>query len=228
MDLQKKTNNKNNEEGRERHRNRDKIIILTTLGVVLLFAVSYFLIIHLINKNTNKNDNEVSENISFYPIDFNRDIESDTVYCGLDRQIYFEDPSYGITVAITGPDDGEISDLYKSTFKGVYYYIKSAISGDNKSLNDLFSEKYYKNGGTKKDEISPQMLYDITITIIDIDSINEAGEVWDRGVYEVKYKIRKNDGTFRNDMGSDCSKKQYFTVTYRNGKSEIDSIEYHR
>jgi hypothetical protein len=31
--------------------------------------------------------------------------------------------------------------------------------------------------------------------------------------YEVEYKIRLNDGTFRTDIGHDESKKQYFILS---------------
>jgi hypothetical protein len=36
--------------------------------------------------------------------------------------------------------------------------------------------------------------------------------------------IRKNNGTFRNDMPSDCIKKEYVRVTNRNGDYRIDVL----
>ena len=38
-------------------------------------------------------------------------------------------------------------------------------------------------------------------------------------------KINRNDGTLRNDMGSDCFRTQYFLITNRDGDLKIDTIK---
>ena len=42
--------------------------------------------------------------------------------------------------------------------------------------------------------------------------------------YWLEYMIHKNNGTFRNDMESDCIKKEYVRVTNRNGVIGIDAL----
>ena len=43
-------------------------------------------------------------------------------------------------------------------------------------------------------------------------------------VAAIEYMIRKNNGTFRNDMASDCIKKEYVRITNRDGEYEIDVL----
>ena len=42
-------------------------------------------------------------------------------------------------------------------------------------------------------------------------------------LYVIEYRILHNNGTFRRDIGSG-SKKQYFTLTDKQGDFKIDSI----
>jgi hypothetical protein len=58
-----------------------------------------------------------------------------------------------------------------------------------------------------------QRLYDIKIT--KVNETVKSGETgkYTQYEYEVEYKIRLNDGTYRTDIGHDESKKQYFILS---------------
>ena len=68
------------------------------------------------------------------------------------------------------------------------------------------------------------MLYDIEIEKLGEDKT----ESETRYRYDVSYKIFRNNGTFRNDIGSDASKTLYFELTKSGGKVLIDKIDYYR
>ena len=70
----------------------------------------------------------------------------------------------------------------------------------------MHSQRYFAHNREYID-IAPQRLYDITIEYIFEKDMTDPdyGEVT-KYVYEVSYKIMKNDGTFRNDLGSDGSR----------------------
>ena len=208
---------------------RDKKIVLTILAVCVAFIVLYYgvVLVENIASNSKKTTSETKK-ISFYPANYDEDITEDEYYMGLDRQIYFEDSDYGTTIAITDADAGDVSCTYLSAFKVLYEYVECAIAGDNEGMNALFSDLYYNNGGEERAVFTPQKLYNITISILGTDETEEDGITYDRYSYSVSYMIYKNNGTFRNDMGSDCIKREYFTVTNRDGKVKIDEYAVYR
>ena len=46
--------------------------------------------------------------------------------------------------------------------------------------------------------------------------------------YWLEYKIRQNNGTFRHDIESDCSKKEYIRISNRNEDYSIDVLAPYR
>ena len=55
---------------------------------------------------------------------------------------------------------------------------------------------------------------------------NDGSTVW---MFNVEYRIMKNDGSFRNDIPSDGSKKLLFTlIGGADGIVRIDAIDYYR
>ena len=76
-----------------------------------------------------------------------------------------------------------------------------------------------------KGHFNPQMVYGARITY-DSRSNDEKG-VWVR--YKLEYMIHRNDGTFRNDLDSDSSKKLFFElIGYPDGTVKIDNISYYK
>ena len=69
-----------------------------------------------------------------------------------------------------------------------------------------------------------QQLYNIKVTFITDTSTESNGYSYSSQDFWLEYMIRKNNGTFRNDMPSDCIKKEYVRVTNRNGDYRIDVL----
>ena len=63
-------------------------------------------------------------------------------------------------------------------------------------------------------------MYDISVSFLSGDSNN--GIYLEK--YSVTYKIYKNDGTYRADVGSDISKTMVFEVVNQGNKALINSI----
>ena len=94
--------------------------------------------------------------------------------------------------------------------------INSIIEGDADKYNSMFSEEYLKkNASTVRERFTMQMLYDIVVS----KHYTESG-----AVYSLEYKIMKNNGSYRSDMPSDCSKTQYFAISDHNGELLIDGL----
>jgi hypothetical protein len=58
-----------------------------------------------------------------------------------------------------------------------------------------------------------QRIYDIKFTKVSETTVPGEKGKYTQYEYEVEYKISRNDGLFRTDIGSDESKKQYFILS---------------
>ncbi len=155
---------------------------------------------------------------TFYPTDYDLDVTADETYMGLDRYVYFKNGNE--TIAIT---DGDYAAYNPAVaFFGTYF--ETVIAGDHETYNTFFSEPYYQTHEPMH-EFAPQMLYDIRIEMLSQDHQNDGSTLY---AFNVEYKIHRNDGTFRNDIGSDASKKLYFELYEdRDGLVQIDRITYY-
>ncbi len=155
---------------------------------------------------------------AFYPTDYDLDVTADETYMGLDRYVYFKNGNE--TIAIT---DGDYAAYNKAVeFFGTYF--ETVIAGDWETYNTFFSEPYYETHEPMH-QFAPQMLYDIRIEMLSQDPQNDGSTLY---AFNVEYKIHRNDGTFRNDIGSDASKKLYFELYEdRDGVVLIDRVTYY-
>ena len=189
---------------------RNMIIVLVCM---VAFAVVAIPLINILDKLQNGEDTEETgklppSSIIFATPDYEYDIMQDEEYLQLNRRIYHCDERSGLTEELTGKNIGG----YGPAARVLREAINAIIAGDSDAYNSLFSDNYY----AKNEPESPftmQRLYDIKIT-----KVNETIKSGEKGKYtqyeyEVEYKIRLNDGTFRTDIGHDESKKQYFILS---------------
>jgi hypothetical protein len=102
--------------------------------------------------------------------------------------------------------------------------IRAVINGDADAYNALFSSNYYKNHDPEP-PFTMQRLYDIKLTKVSETLVAGEKGKYTQYEFEVEYKIRLNDGTYRTDIGHDESKKQYFVLSDSvTGEVLIDQI----
>jgi len=204
-----------------------KRIVLTVLLCCIGFIVLYYGIEGagklIKNIRDNRNNGQQGSKIVFFPADYDEDITKDAGYIDLDRNFYFEDPSYGTKYAYNTETLDEVSESYRASVRVLTTFLESAIKGDTDKINSCFSEYYIKADGKLKTKVAPQKLYDIVITL-DADVSGSFPDSDESYCFWVEYKIRMNNGTFRDDMGSNCIRKEYVMVSVREGKGEIDSL----
>ena len=149
-----------------------------------------------------------------YEADYDLDVTTVKEYMELDRNIYFM-------------QNGEkyfITDSPEMTADKEFFinYFDCTINGRYKEYNDLFTDNYYKKNDPYV-RFTPQMIYDITV--------EKLSENYENGKtvykYNVSYRIYRNNGTFRNDIGSDGSKTLLFTLVGENNQVKIDAIDYY-
>ena len=194
-------------------------LIIVFFCVIIGITILCFSIMAIIG-NANKPQNSVGNTIIFHEANYDHDIMKDENYLELDRNVRFENSQNGITIEIVDDNLNDVPSDIRDSFSVIYDFIAYAISGDHQKLNDLFSDEYIEADGETKMEFTMQQLYNIKVTYI-TDTTTETYPSQD---FWLGYMIRKNNGTFRNDMGSDCIKKEYVRITNRDGEYEIDVL----
>ncbi len=217
----KSIQHKRNEKSSKKRRTQG--LIISFLFIIFGISVLCFIIMGIIGKQ-NEPQNNTGNTIIFHEADFDYDIMKDENYLELDRNVRFENTHNGITIEIVDDNLNDVPTDIRDSFNVINNFIKYAISGDHNKLNELFSDEYIAAEGETKMEFTMQQLYNIKVTYID-DTITESdGYTYSSQDFWLEYMIRKNNGTFRSDMASDCIKKEYVRITNRNDEYEIDVL----
>lgn len=208
---------------------RLKRIILVIAAAMVVFALVALWVIPMLDNaiNGGEEQEEVTtarpNTVIYYDPDYDYDIMKDQEYLELDRYIYYMDARTNETIILL---DHEISGYGEGmiTLKAM---LDAIIAGDHETYNSLFSENYFAVEGREPEEdFTMQQVYDILITRVNVtDIVDEKLGKYTQYEYTVEYKIHKNNGTFRTDLGHDDSRKQYFVMSNSTGnKVLIDQI----
>ena len=184
--------------------------MIIVIGVLIAFTVIAIpLITYLDYLDTKKNGEEIEtrkdSTIIFYEPDWELDIRKEPGYLAMDRTVYYCDAQYGFTEAL---DEKNLRDFGPAVVV-LNEMINCIIAGDADGYNRLFSENYYANNDPEP-PFTMQQVYDIKLTKVK-ETEMEAG--YTQYEFEVEYRIRHNNGTFRTDIDDGESRKQYFVLS---------------
>lgn len=143
----------------------------------------------------------------------------DEKYAALDQSIHYYDPQTGVRIALEEED----YDDYNAAVELLCNFVYVIRSGDAERYNTFFSDRYFLNYDPQ-DDFSVQKLYDIEISPYSETKENTDGITYTEYIYALEYKIRRNNGSLRADMGSDSIRTQYILITDRDGQPLIDRI----
>ena len=189
---------------------RNMIIVIVCMVVFVVVAIPLINVLDNLQNGSPKEEETKPTGNFFIPAtpDYDYDIMQDLDYLQLNRRIYHCDERSGLTEELTDKNIGG----YGPAARVLRDAINAIIAGDADAYNALFSDNYF----AKHEPEAPftmQRLYDIKITKINETIMSDENGKYTRYEYEVEYKIRLNDGTFRMDIGHDESKKQYFVLS---------------
>ncbi len=154
--------------------------------------------------------------IFFFEPDYSEDIFEDEVYLALDRSIRFE--YMGEEILLT-----EQSASRRGGAALMFYnYFQCVINGDYAAYPGFFTEEYKKSPYAEiPEKFAMQKLCDIGIKLFDRRQ-NENGAISE--IFEVRYAIFENNGTFRRDIPSLETRTLVFELAYDDGVPLINSI----
>ncbi len=150
-----------------------------------------------------------SELFDTYQEDF--DIMEYDEYLGLDRNIYHDDKQTGVMQSVSY----EKAIAHGEQFVLMYDVIIAIIEGDDEEYNSYMGDERLMKG-----EFTQQQLYDIKISPYSSAESDGNAEY----VYKVTYRIHENNGTYRNTIGCDVSRPQYFYIDNSTGSLKVMKI----
>ena len=180
------------------------IIALSILGAIALLLAAIPLLEWLTREPDPIYDFE------FADPSLSADIYADPDYMDLDRSIYYV-TSMGAYDFETAIGEGD----YTSYNKAVQLLIRLVLAvqaGDDETYNSCFSPEYIAKEG-KQPAFTMQKVYDIRIQQYAVSSTVKIPAGY-KSVYAygLRYRIKDNNGSLRNDMDSDGVREQYFHI----------------
>ena len=224
MDQQNQSFEEQSRQARESTRRLRRNMIIVLIGLLAFVVIAIPLIGILDNLQNGGEEEETKRlppsSINFATPDFEYDFMEDEDYLQLNRRIYIYDARSGQTEELTDknlPGYGEGAAVLRDM-------IHAVINGDADAYNALFSLNYFENHDPEP-PFTMQRLYDIKLTKVSETLVAGEKGKYTQYEFEVEYKIRLNDGTYRTDIGHDESKKQYFVLSDSvTGEVLIDQI----
>ena len=207
-------------QAREANRRLKKRMVIV-LACLMAFAVVAFPLISYLD-SLEKKENEEKETkkestIIFYEADWDLNIMEEPGYLAMDRTVYYCDEQYGITEALDDKNRAEFGPAVVVLCE----MIERIIAGDADGYNDLFSSNYYENNDPEP-PFTMQQVYDIKLTKV---KEMQTSQGYTQYEFDVEYRIRHNNGTFRTDIDEGESRKQYFVLSDSTSKKVlIDQI----
>ena len=180
------------------------IICLAVFAVIAIPLISYLDNLEK-QQSVEELESKKESTIIFYEPEWELDIMKEPAYLALDRTVYYSDTQYGITVAL---DQKNINN-YGPAVEVLNRMIQYIINGDADGYNLLLSENYLENNDFEA-PFTMQQLYDIKLSKIQETNVDGRYMQYE---FEVEYRIRNNNGTFRTDIGSHEIKKQYIILS---------------
>ncbi len=213
-------------EGRKKQA-RTLLIVLAVLFAVLLVLnlLSDSSVLSKLLPHKGGDDGEREPVFLFNP-DYELNIFEDEGYLNLNRLIRYQEGA--ITIYLVNEND-YLAGGKPAVFFGEYF--DAVIRGDHNRYNALLSKDFIEKNGTK-DRFTMQQLYDIEIVKLN-EFIEDEGTPQQITVTEfrVSYRIRRNNGTFRDDLESGAARPQIYQLicTDRTGEIKLQSVsEYNR
>ena len=203
------------QQNREKQERRKKKIIKGVLifsGIVIVLSMLFSAIdpYTLVQKMFGK-DTDTEQHIAFYPVDDPWNYPDNEEYLDMDRRLFVHNPFEGTTYSV---EESQLSG--EDEFVAFFYdYFQAIIEGDVESFFAMYAVDY--QGGLELPKtFTSQMVYDITLY-----PQTEGGSI---ASYRVDYRIYRNNGTLRNDVGSDTIRPLIFTLIEEDGELKIYSV----
>lgn len=212
--------NEQTQKNRDVIKKQKKAIIITFICLIAFVLV--YCIVSMIDWSGLFAEEPINndEYIYFYDEDLSRDLATDDMYMSYDRTVNLLIEATGISETITDEDRNSYNEAVNLLYNMVEYMTIGNVEGYNSCFSDI-----YFNKAEPKARFTKQKIYNITIIeVSQSEKKDENGKSYTEYYYKLDYMIRHNNGSLRNDVGSDGIKTQHIILSDRSGEVLIDTI----
>lgn len=210
--------------------NKVKVILFLLVVIIAISAVFHFTNFDQVKDKEVKDDQPqqaiLQNTIIYFPADFSENIYNDEKFVELMNLYalkYIEgDAEYTLLESDLEKYGGKLALFF-------YQYFTDIRNGDVEAYNSYFDEHVF-NYREKAQEFTMQQIYDISIEKLSIKPQLEEEYKWveEEGIepiyVDVRYKIRRNNGTFRLGVESDSVKPQLYILYEKDNTYKIINI----
>lgn len=164
-------------------------------------------------------DGKGQHRISLYEPDWESDIFQNSEWLEKNRFITYTEN--GMSIGLVDFD-------YKAYGEPVVMfgeYVDALMNGDAELVNSFYTDSYFETH-ERFERITMQKLYNIEVEYLSESDITKNGRTVTQYIYKFSYMIMENDGTFRDDMVSDATRPQYYTLIEEDGSIKISDVSY--
>ena len=201
---------------KNKKKRRAVILIITLVALMVVLLILNF-VMDKVNEipisemfENNNAETAIVKSYTFVEPDYDTNIMDDEEYLGKTRYIEYTNGAISVMIA-----DEKFSEFGKPL---VFFneYFTAVINGDHTTYNSFFTDDYYSDKNhVPFEKFTMQRVYNINVTHM-LESLITGEKNYGKTMYifKVSYMIMKNDGTFRNDMGSDGAVPLIFELIY--------------
>ena len=202
--------------------NDKKIVKWILLGIVILLVASLLLLGILALVNLLLEEEDLTPALppeAFFSADYSQNIFEDEAYMRLNHAVYYKQYDSGELLTEENYENlGTASEFF-------YRYFDNVIRGDYNAYHKMLTEDY-RQSDEVPEKFTMQMIYDIEVNQVQTPgSASYNGEEVTVYFFEVKYKIYRNNGTFRNDVASNQSTTQYYHLYSYKGQLYLNAVQ---
>ena len=156
-----------------------------------------------LRSNQNAKSTPSDKVIIYAPADYDEDILQNSFYLSLDRDLIFGTPLHKVRY------NYEIDRQTASVEAGFFMdYFNCLIHGDEEGILEFFIPGYFE----EKPHFTMQKIHDMEVTLHSVEDDTVDGEEKTVFSYTVSYEIFKNNGTWRQGVGSDDGRPQIYQL----------------
>lgn len=207
------------EKQKQTNRKKLKTAVLSVGIVLVVLALLAFGLSALLNavKEPAATSSSLPDH-AFYEPDYEKNIFEDEAYRKLDSSVLYMDFGTGETLTEQNYQTVGVASAF------FYTYFQAVINGDARTYRSLLSDTYIEEK-QPPERFTMQMLYDISVNQIQRSSTAQyQGKEVTAYYFSVSYRIFRNDGTFRNDVGSNQSTTQYYELYAVDGTFLLNAV----
>ena len=202
------------------------IAVLVVFGMFLILGAATLVLSAVHNGNLDRRRTEEEERTMrsyvYPPADYGFDIFDDETYMGLDRNVWVSDGAARTVISDSNKNS------YSTELQFMYDVIDLIINGDYTGYNKIFTDDCFDGASDEmrrlfeKDRFTMQQLFEIELE--HLHSHEEGGSLY--ADIKVTYRIRNNNGTFRNDLDFEDGARPvvYSLVNDRDGEIKTGKI----